>query len=147
MKGCYDTKDKKLKPYRVVVIKLLNKLNMYTIKTIPRTNNIYADAIANVASLVPIEFEDEETILTICNLSSPSYKTHLCSILSYLISNDDAFQDRYFDIYSYLKDESILSRYIKNDRLRLRNIAMKYVIIGDILYRRSFYGTLLRYLT
>jgi len=64
-----------------------------------------------------------------------------------LIANDDAFQDWYFDIYSHLKYQSVPSSYTKNDRLRLRSISMKYVIIGDILYRISFYGALLRCLT
>jgi len=75
------------------MIELLDRLDRYTIETIPRTNNRYANAMASIASLVPIELEDEETILTICKLSSPSYTTHLRSIFSYLIANDDAFQD------------------------------------------------------
>jgi len=82
--------------------------------------------------LVPIELEYEETILTIHKLSSPSYTTHLSSILLCLIANDDACQDSYFDIYRYLKYQSIPPRYTKNDRLRLRRKAMKYVIIGDV---------------
>jgi len=147
VKGTYDTKDEKLIPYRVVVIELLYRLDMYTIMTIPRTNNRYANAMKSATSLVPIELEDEETILTICKLSSPYYTTHLHSIFSCLIANNDAFQDWYFDIYSYLRDQSISSRYTKNDRLRLRRTTMTYVIIGDILYRRSFDGALLRCLT
>lgn len=83
VKGSYDTKDKKLRPYRLVVLELLEQLHRYTINTIARTNNRYADAMASVASLVPIELEDEETILTVRNLSSPSYQNHL--IMSLLI--------------------------------------------------------------
>jgi len=101
VKGTYDTKYEKLRPYRVVVIELLDRLDRYTIETIPRTNNKYADAMASSTSLIPIELEGEETILTICKLSSPSYTTHIHSIFSYLIANDDAFQDWYFDIYIY----------------------------------------------
>lgn len=90
MKICYDTKDDKLKLYRVLVIKLLKILDKYTIETIPRTNNRYVDAMASVASLVPIELENEETILTIHKLSSPSYISHIYSIISCLLANDDA---------------------------------------------------------
>lgn len=31
VKGCYDMKDDKLKPYKVFMIKLLERLDMYTI--------------------------------------------------------------------------------------------------------------------
>lgn len=72
------------------MIELLDRLDKYTIKTILRTNNRYADAMTSAASLVPIDLEDEETILTICKLSSPSYTSHLLSILSCLIANDDS---------------------------------------------------------
>jgi len=93
VKSTYDTKDEKLRHYRVVVIEFMDRLDRYTIETFPRINNRYADAMKSIASLVPIELEDEETILTICKLSSPSYITHIHSIFSYLISNDDTFQD------------------------------------------------------
>lgn len=86
-------KDDKLKPYIVVVIELLERLDNYTIKSIPRTNNRYADAMASATSLVPIELEDEKTILSIHNLSSRYYTNHIYSILSYRIADDHAFQD------------------------------------------------------
>lgn len=69
---------------------------------------------------------------------------HLHSILTYLITNDDAFHNWYWDIYGYLKDQCIPNKYTKNDRLRLRRNAMKYVIIGDVLYKISFNGALMR---
>lgn len=73
------------------MIELLERLDKYTIDIIPRTNNRYVDAMESVASLVPIELEDEETILSIHKLSSPYYTKHICSILSYLIVDDYAF--------------------------------------------------------
>lgn len=73
----FDTKNEKLKPYRVMVIELLDQFNRYTIQNSPRTNNKYVDAMASATSLAPIEVEDEETILTIRKLSSPSYTNHI----------------------------------------------------------------------
>lgn len=128
-----------------MVLELLEQLSRYIIHTIARTNNRYVDAIVSVSSLVPIELEDKETILTICNLSSPSYQNHLHHVFVDIITNDDTIQDWYSDIYIYLKDQSIPSHYNKNDRFRLRRIAIRYVIIDDILYIRSFDGALLRY--
>lgn len=59
VKGCYDIKDEKLKPYRVVMIELLDGLDSNTIETILRTNNRYVDTMASISSLVPIELKYE----------------------------------------------------------------------------------------
>ena len=99
------------------MLELLEQLNNYTIDIIPRTNNRYTYAMASTTSLVPIDLEDEETILSLCKLSSPSYTTHICSIPSCLIADDYALQVWYFDIYDYLKDQSIPLEYTKHDRL------------------------------
>lgn len=81
----FDTKAKKLKPYRIMVIDLLDQFDRYTIQNIPRTNNTYTDAMASANSLAPIEIEDEETILKIHKLSSPSYMDHMHQIQTCLI--------------------------------------------------------------
>lgn len=50
----------------------MNHFDKYIIENIPRKNNKYADAMASVASVMPIYIEDEETILKIKNLGQPS---------------------------------------------------------------------------
>lgn len=147
VKELFDTKDEKLNPYMIVVVELLDQFDMYTIHNIPRTNNRYADAIAIATSLAPIEVEYEETILTIRQLSYSSYVDHIHTILNNLITDDNTFQDWYFDTYDYLKSKKILDIYTKNDIIRLRRTIMWYVILGDVLYRRSFDDSLLRCFT
>ena len=63
--------------------------------------------MANVASLAPIEVEDEETILIIHKLSSPSYANHIRIIFTYLITDD-------FTLYDYLKTQTILQVQMQN---------------------------------
>ena len=50
----------------------------------------------------------------------------------------------YQDVFNYLKDGVFPITFDHNARIRLKKLATKYVIIGDLLYRRSFYGALLR---
>lgn len=45
-----------------------------------------------------------------------------------------------------MKNPKILNNYTKNDIIRLRRTTVRYVLIGDVLYKRSFNGALLRYL-
>ena len=72
MNDVYVTKDEKLQPYKIVIIELLEEFDTYNIHNIPCTNNNYMDAMAIFTSLVPIDIEDEETLLTINKLGTPS---------------------------------------------------------------------------
>lgn len=53
----------------------------------------------------------------------------------------------YDDIYQYLKYQTIPDKYEINDRIQLKRIVVKYMMSGEVLYRSSFDGTLLRCLT
>lgn len=67
----YNTKDEKLQPYKIFINDLLEEFDIYNIQNVSRTNNRYADAMASVASLVSIDIEDEEILLTIKKLGTP----------------------------------------------------------------------------
>lgn len=62
-----------MQPYKIVIIELLKEFDSYRIQNIPCTNNRYVDAMVSVASLVPIDIEDEETMLTIKKLVTLYY--------------------------------------------------------------------------
>jgi len=49
------------------------------------------DAMESATTLVPIEIEDEETILTIRKSSSPSYIDHMNEIQACLIKEENDF--------------------------------------------------------
>lgn len=49
----------------------------------------------------------------------------------------------YKDIFDYFKYGVVPSDFDHNARIRLKKLATKYVIINDLLYRRSFEGDLL----
>lgn len=52
---------------------LLQHFKKYNIDNIPITNNIYVDAMENVALVTLNEIEDEEIILTINKIGMPYY--------------------------------------------------------------------------
>ena len=58
----------------------------------------------STTSLAPIEMEDEETILKLCNLGTPSYIEDMREKETHLIVEDNDFQNGYVDIYNYLKN-------------------------------------------
>jgi len=88
----YNIKDEKLKPYKVIVVELIDKFYRYNIHNILRTKNRYVDVMASVASLAPIEIEDEETILTNRNLGIPSYLDHIQQVQVFHLDLKDDFE-------------------------------------------------------
>jgi len=101
--------------------------------------------MASVASLDPINIEDEETIITIKNIGNPSYEHVVEEFFEdqCYISTCINMCEWYQDVFYYLKDGVISIYFDHNSRIRLKNLATKYFIIGDFLYR-SFDDALLR---
>jgi len=64
-------------------------------------------------------------------------------VIIFLATCVNAFE-WYEDIFNYLKNGIIPVEFDHNARIRINKIVVKYVIIGDFMYRRSFEGTLLR---
>lgn len=87
----------------------------------------------NSVALVPIIVEDEETLLTIRKLGTPSYLDVVEPTQIFHLIIDTNIQHWYDDIFKYLKDETILVNYDRNDRIILKMITIKYIIIGGVL--------------
>jgi len=100
--------------------------------------------MASVASLMPIDIEDEEIILKILKLAQPSYSFEEKEMEVYCLTQEGNSPLWYANVYRHLKDQTIMEHFDKIEKIILKRSALKYVIIGDILYRRSFYGDLLR---
>lgn len=87
---------------------------------------------------MPIDIEDDETILKIKKLG-----------MMYCIAEDGEVEIYYLtqqgisplwdaDIYNYLKYQKNLQYFDRNEKFRLKISTLKYDIIGDIPYKKSF---------
>jgi len=74
----YNTKAKKIIPYKDFIAKLPFYFKEYQLENILRSNNRLVDAMVSTASLTPIDVEGKETTFTIKNLKTQSiYKENL----------------------------------------------------------------------
>lgn len=88
--------------------------------------------MVSASSLVTIDVEDEEILLIIKKLRTPYYLDYVdLAHVFHLILDNDA-QHWYDDIYKYLKDQIVRINYDKNDRIRLKRIPIKYIIIREV---------------
>ena len=70
-------------------------------------------------------------------------------ILAPLQHDEELIDDHpwYFDIWNYLRDGYIPEYATKSDKRALKEMVQRYVVVGGLLYRRSFSGILLRCVT
>ena len=103
----------------------------------PRAENQFANALATLVSLVEIPAGVIVRPMLIDTRSIPAYR--------YLIG-DIENQDElpwYHDIYQFLSSGYYPETATSKDRRALRQLATRFVICGDALYRRSPDGLLL----
>lgn len=102
--------------------------------------------MAIVSSIDPINIEDEQTILTIKIIGKPS---HDCDVQNFIKGNYSSTTcvnayEWYQDVFNYIKNGVIPIIFYHNAIIRFKKLAAKYVINGDLLYRRSFDSIILR---
>lgn len=103
---------------------------------------------SSTTSLTPINIEYENIIITIKNIGKISHDHVVEDFIEdkYYVTTCINVYEWYQYTFYYLKDDVFLITFYHNARIRLKKIATKYVIIGDLLYRMSFDGAILRYL-
>ena len=104
---------------------------------LPREENQFADALATLASVVEIPVGVIVRPLLIETRSAPAY----CCLIGD-IENQDELQ-WYHDIYQFLSCGDYPETTTPKDRRALRQLATRFFICGDALYRRSPDGLLL----
>jgi len=140
----YNSKDEKLIPYKDIILRLLAYFEEHQVENIPRNNNKLVDAMASAASLIPIKVEGREATFIIKNLGTPLIVEENSKMVCVAQKVGYEVSPWYQHIFKYLRDNFIDATLDKREQIRIKKLAMKYVIIDDILYKRSFNGILLR---
>ena len=104
--------------------------------------NQITDTLANMASMMDGPKKDEARLIVLEQKDEPAY----CMI----IEEDEGKNGEgewYSDILQYLKDGTYPKSVDKNDQLTIRRLSTNYIICGERLYRRSYDGIHLLYVT
>ncbi|XP_061947896.1 uncharacterized protein LOC133671224 [Populus nigra] len=135
-KGEWQTKDEKLKSYQEYISKLAENFEKIEFNHLGRDKNQFVDALATLASMATIDCGIRVHPIGIDIRSSPA---HCC-----LIEEEVDGNPWYADIKRFIQYREYPSEASKTDKKTLRRMAIEYFIDGEILYKRSFDGTLLR---
>ncbi|KAJ9697179.1 hypothetical protein PVL29_009102 [Vitis rotundifolia] len=137
IQGDWKTRDVKLKPYHAYLELLVARFDDLRCVHLPRAQNRFADALATLASSVDIPIGAVVCPLLIELRSAPAY----CCLIGETEVQDDL--PWYHDIYQFLRSGTYPDVATAKDRRALRQLATRFVICGDTLYRRSADGMLL----
>nr|CAN83915.1 hypothetical protein VITISV_022301 [Vitis vinifera] len=104
---------------------------------LPRAQNQFADALATLASMIDIPADATVRPLLIESRSAPAY----CCLIDDMEVDDGL--PWYHDIYHFLRLGVYPEAATAKDKRALRQLATRFVICGETLYRRSADGMLL----
>ena len=135
--GIWRTRDEKLKPYHAYLDLLVARFDELRYIHLPRAENQFADALATLASVVEIPAGVTMRPLMIETRFAPAY----CCLIGDIENQDEL--PWYHDIYQFLSCGVYPETATPKDRRALRQLATRFVICGDALYRRSPDGLLL----
>ncbi|XP_073017818.1 uncharacterized protein [Primulina eburnea] len=133
MKGMYDVKDEKLIEYDREVDRVREKFTEITFEQIPRKENEKADALAKMAGTMG-SWKNRDVVFQIelaPHTSSPAV--------------EQEEEDWRTGIIDYLKEGKLPAN--PREARKLKTKCARYVMVGDVLFRTSFAGPLLRCLS
>ncbi|WJZ84330.1 hypothetical protein VitviT2T_003939 [Vitis vinifera] len=137
IQGEWKTRDVKLRPYHAYLELLVRRFGDLRYTHLPRAQNQFSDALATLASMIDIPADAIVRPLLIESRSAPAY---CCLIEDTEIDNGLPW---YHDIYHFLRLGVYPETATAKDKRALRQLAARFMICGETLYRQSAGGMLL----
>ena len=137
IQGDWKTKDVKLRPYHAYFELLVGRFDDLSYTHLPRVQNRFADTLATLASMIDIP---EGVVVRLLLVETRSVPTYCCLI------DESGFDDGlswYHDIYQFLRYNTYPEAVTAKDRRALSQLATRFVVHEETLYRRATDGVLL----
>ena len=127
----------KLRPYHGYLELLVGRFDDLRYTHLLRVQNQFSDALVTLASMINIPADATIRPLLIESRSVPAY----CCLIDNIEPNDGL--PWYHDIYHFLRLGVYPEATTAKDKRALRQLAARFMICGETLYRRSTDGMLL----
>lgn len=129
--------DAKFRPYHAYLELLVEKFKDLRYTHLPRMHNKFIDVLATLTSMVDIP---TDIVIRPLVIESSTMPTFCCFIDDAEIRDDLPW---YHDIYQFLIFNTYTEATTSKDMRALRQLATKFLICGETLYRQSVDGMLL----
>ncbi|XP_058741390.1 uncharacterized protein LOC131613761 [Vicia villosa] len=134
--GDWETRHPNLIPYREHVVKFAQYFDEITFDHIPREENHLADALATLASMFKVKWDNEALAIVIKRLDEPAF----CGVIDNMPDEKPWFHDikKFLETQEYPEGASL------TDRKTPKRLSSKFFLVGGVLYKRNFDSVLLR---
>ena len=133
-KGDWKTRDSKLIPYQKLLAKLINSFEEIDFHHLSREKNMFADALATLASMIKVESDVLIKPLSIEVSTEPT-----CNMME----TSDSLP-WYHDLAVYISKQTYPLGATENEKRTIRRLSQNFYWQDPILYKRGFNGELLR---
>ncbi|XP_050877349.1 uncharacterized protein LOC127081107 [Lathyrus oleraceus] len=127
VKGDWETRDNKLIPYKEHIRKLVPYFDEVSFHHIPREENQLADALATLASMFKVKWNNEAPTIHIDHLDEP---VHCLAIEA-----DPDSKPWFYDIKTFLEKQQYPKGISITDKKALRRLSSKFFLNDDVLYK------------
>jgi len=114
--------------YLHLVLSLKSKLSCCDFKRVQSLKNNHANSLVNLTSATEYQFRQE---IPVEHIAKPSIQRHDKEI--HFLDSSPGWRDI---IIAYLKDKTLPND--KAEAQKLQHMATRYVLIGDLLYKKSY---------
>jgi hypothetical protein len=136
VKGKWQTKDEKLRPYQEYLSKLVREFEEIMFTHLGREGNHFVDTLVTLASMARIDFGHKVQSVHIDIRNNPAY---CCAVEREIDGNP-----WYYDIKNFIQNQTYPMGASKINNKTLRRLAMDFYINRETLYKKSSDRTLLR---
>ena len=136
VKGEWQTKDPKLVPYQKHLTQLMTRFEEVSFSHLTRDKNQFADALATLAAMFKLNINVEVQPIHIEVKDEPAYCAN--------VEGEPDGEPWYYDIKRYIQHGEYPAGASEVNKKTIRKLAMTFFLSGEILYKRSQDGTLLR---
>jgi len=144
IKGEWETHHAKLIPYRDYARRLLTYFTKVELHHIPRDENQMADALATLSSMFRVNHWNDVPLIKVQRLERPSHVFAIGDVIDQAGENVVDYKPWYYDIKQFLLSREYPPGASKQDKKTLRRLASRFLLDGDILYKRNYDMVLLR---
>ncbi|KAK5844517.1 hypothetical protein PVK06_000657 [Gossypium arboreum] len=136
IRGDWEVRDSKLVKYSDLVAELIKEFEEITFNYLPREENQLADALVTLALMFKTNGETEIMPLQMSIYKVPAH--------CFSIEKEPDGRPWFHDILEYVKNQKYPEQANENDKRTIRRMAERFVLDGNILYKRGKDQVLLR---
>ena len=129
LRGDWLTWDSRLILYHKLVMEMIDKFKVINFEHLPREENQMVDALFTLAAMFQIDSNNEVQLIRISIKKEPTHCLH--------IEEEVDGKPWYHDILQYVKDRQYPDQTFKNDKRIMRRLAMRFLLNGEVLYKKG----------